>query len=43
MLFKALDNLKKHEAENLKQFQPKNIPLQIQSLGTRDSFWSPAH
>jgi hypothetical protein len=23
---------------NLKLFQPKNIPLQIQSLGTRDFF-----
>ncbi len=29
--------------KNPKQFHPKNIPLQIRSLGTRDFFWLPAH
>ncbi len=43
MLFKALEYLKQNDAKNPKQFHPKNIPLQIRSLGTRDFFWSPAH
>jgi hypothetical protein len=29
--------------KNPKQFNPKNIPLQIRSLGTRALFWSPAN
>ncbi len=35
--------LNKMTLKNPKQFHPKNIPLQIRSLGTRDVFWSPAH
>ncbi len=38
MLFKALNYHKQHDAEKSEKIHPKNIPLQIQSLGTRDFF-----